>query len=313
MSTPVPTPQISTHLRSWSGEDPGDWSWLLDQAQAADEAGIDRIVVSDHIAFGENLDAYGNPATGGSAGGKQPTGPDGHWLEPLTLLSVIAGRTQRVRLGTSILLAALRRPAVLAKTAATLDQLSGGRLDLGVGVGWQREEYEVSGLDFDTRGKTLERCLEVCTTLWRDQVAAFDDGELRFERIHMQPKPLQPGGVPLWISGTINPPMIRRLARWGAGWIPWGPDAADLLTSIPRLREAVAAAGGSTDFGVQGAVTPVRDADGTLDIGRTLERVPALVAAGVTDVRVPLGFGSSVAESVDLLAPVVAAFRELTA
>ena len=130
---------------------------------------------------------------------------------------------------------------------------------------------------------------------------------------HMQPKPLQPGGVPLWISGTINPPMIRRLARWGAGWIPWGPDAADLLTSIPRLREAVAAAGGSTDFGVQGAVTPVRDADGTLDIGRTLERVPALVAAGVTDVRVPLGFGSSVAESVDLLAPVVAAFRELTA
>ena len=74
----------------------------------------------------------------------------------------------RVRLGTNILLAALRRPVVLAKTAATLDVLSGGRLDLGVGVGWQREEYEAAGLDFDGRGRLLDHTLEVCQTLWRE-------------------------------------------------------------------------------------------------------------------------------------------------
>ncbi len=306
------TPLLSTHLRSWSAEDPGGWGWLLDQARAADEAGIDRIVVSDHVVYGEHLDAYANPAVGGSEGGKQPTGPDGQWLDPLTLLAVIAGQTQRVRLGTSILLAALRRPAVLAKSAATLDQLSVGRLDLGVGVGWQREEYEACGLDFDTRGKLLDRCLDVCTTLWREPVADFDDGELRFERIHMQPKPLQAGGVPLWISGTVNKPVARRLARFGAGWIPWGADARDLATSIPRLREAVAEAGGPSTFGVQGSLSPVRNADGSLDIARTMEPVPALVAAGVTDVRLPVSFGSSVAESVAMIAPVVEAFRELT-
>src|SRR5690349_23959577 len=140
-------------------------------ARMYDRVGIDKLVVSDHVVFGEHLDAYGNPATGGTAGGRQPTGPDGHWLEPLTTLSVIAGTTSRVRLGTNILLAALRRPAVLAKTAATLDVLSGGRLDLGVGVGWQREEYEAVGLDFQDRGRLLDHTLEVCQALWRGDTA----------------------------------------------------------------------------------------------------------------------------------------------
>ncbi len=146
--SPVVTPQISLGLTNWAVEDPGGWGDLLDRAQAADQAGFDRLVVSDHVVFGENVDAYGRPELGGIEGGRQPTGPDGHWLEPMTLLSVLAGMTTRIRLGTNILLAALRRPVVLAKAAATLDVLSGGRLDLGVGVGWQREEYEAAGLEF---------------------------------------------------------------------------------------------------------------------------------------------------------------------
>ena len=125
--------------------------------------------MSDHVVFGERLEEYGRPEIGGQAGGKQPTGPDGHWLEPLTTLSVLAGMTSRIRLGTNILVAALRRPAVLAKSTATLDVLSGGRLDLGVGVGWQREEYEAAGLDFDRRGRLLDHTLEVLQTLWREQ------------------------------------------------------------------------------------------------------------------------------------------------
>ena len=102
-------PQLSIMLRTYAPEDPGTWQPVLDTARAADAAGVDRVLVSDHVVFGENMEAYGRPETGGVQGGKQPTGPDGHWLEPLTALSVLCGMTSRVRLGTNILIAALRR------------------------------------------------------------------------------------------------------------------------------------------------------------------------------------------------------------
>ena len=159
---PRETPQLSAALVSYAAEAPSDWKTMLDTARLYDRVGIDRVVVSDHVVFGEHIDAYARPEVGGQRDGRQPTGPDGHWLEPMTTLSVIAGLTESVRLATGILLAALRRPVVLAKTAATLDVLSGGRLDLGVGVGWQREEYEAAGLDFDRRGRLLDHTLEVC-------------------------------------------------------------------------------------------------------------------------------------------------------
>ncbi|MGZ8764328.1 MAG: LLM class flavin-dependent oxidoreductase, partial [Acidimicrobiia bacterium] len=129
--------QLSIPLASFSGDDPGGWSRLREQIRVAEASGIDRIVVSDHVVYGENLDAYADPSLGGTAGGRQPTGPDGHWLEPFTVLTWAAAFTERVRLGTNIMIAALRRPVVLAKELATLDVLSGGRVDLGVGVGWQ--------------------------------------------------------------------------------------------------------------------------------------------------------------------------------
>ena len=156
---PVPAPmtaRLSVPLPTYSADGPGTWDHLFDVARATDAAGIDRVVVSDHVVFGEHLDAYGRPETGGVEGGRQPTGPDGHWLEPLTVLTAVAAQTTRVRLGTYILLAALRRPVVLAKQAATLDVVSGGRVDLGVGIGWQREEYEAAGLNFGARGRLLD-------------------------------------------------------------------------------------------------------------------------------------------------------------
>src|SRR5918911_432311 len=99
MSGPARAAQLSTGLTSFSAEDPGTWDALFRRAQLLDTAGVDRLVVSDHVVFGERLDEYARPEIGGQAGGKQPTGPDGHWLEPLTTLSVIAGMTSRVRLG----------------------------------------------------------------------------------------------------------------------------------------------------------------------------------------------------------------------
>src|SRR5580692_331858 len=103
MKTRMPV-QLSVALFSFAAEDPHGWSHLFDDAKLADAAGVDRIVVSDHVVFGERLEEYGKAETGGSAGGKQPTGPDGHWLEPLTTLSVLAGMTSRVRLGTNVIL-----------------------------------------------------------------------------------------------------------------------------------------------------------------------------------------------------------------
>jgi probable F420-dependent oxidoreductase len=304
--------QLSIGVASFSAEDPGGWEHLAEQARMLDEAGFDRLVVSDHVVFGETLEEYGRPEIGGQAGGKQPTGPDGHWLEPLTTLAYLAGITTHIRLATGILLAALRRPAVLAKSAATLDALSRGRLDLGVGVGWQRAEYDAAGLDFSARGRLLDHTLEVCQTLWRDQRAAFDSPGLRFEAIHMMPKPCRPDGVPLWISGTVNPRVVSRLARFGTGWIPWGPAAADVTAGVRRMKDALAEAGHDPgDLQVTGSLPLVRDGQGMLDVARTVEAVPRLARAGVTDFRVamrlPAGHSAAV---LDQLGALASAFHE---
>ena len=110
----------------------------LDLAKAADDVGIDQIVLADHVVMGRNTDAYPY--------GDFAFAPDEPWADPLALLTAIAAVTSRVRLATGILITPLRTPASLAKSVATLDALSGGRVDLGVGVGWQREEYAVAGV-----------------------------------------------------------------------------------------------------------------------------------------------------------------------
>jgi probable F420-dependent oxidoreductase len=301
--------QLSLALFSFAAEDPGGWSQLFADAKLADAAGVDRIVVSDHVVFGERLEDYGKAEIGGSAGGRQPTGPDGHWLEPLTTLSVFAGMTSRVRLGTNVILAALRRPVVLAKSAATLDVLSGGRLDLGVGVGWQKEEYEAAGLAFEGRGQLLNHTLEVMQTFWRDKRAAFDSPQLKFDGIHMMPKPLQAGGVPVWISGTIRASTIKRLAQFGAGWIPWGPDAANLRESLPRLRDELEKLGKDTStLQVVDYLPVVKDRAGEMDMHATMDRLAPLVEIGVTDFRSTTG-ALGVNRSPDKLYRVVEAFR----
>jgi probable F420-dependent oxidoreductase len=307
------TAQLSIMLRTYAAEDPGTWQPMLDQARAADAAGVDRVLVSDHVVFGEHMEAYSRPESGGVEGGKQPTGPDGHWLEPLTTLSVLCGMTSHIRLCTNILIAAVRRPVVLAKCAATLDVLSGGRLDLGVGIGWQREEYEAAGLDFGKRGQQLDITLEVCQELWREPRAKVDLPGLAFDAIHMMPKPQQPGGVPIWVSGRLNERVVHRLARFGSGWIPWGEDAGDLAASIPRMRHAVDAAGGDGGaMQVAGTLPALRREDRSIDLDATMERVLPLVDAGVTDFRAFLRIPTPYDEAVDYLRGVADAFHAAT-
>ena len=307
------SPQCSIMLRTFSAEDPGGWDHILDLVRAADEAGIDRVVMSDHVVFGENLEAYADPKRGGSRGGKQPTGPDGHWLEPVATIAYLAALTTRVRFGTNILIAALRRPVTLAKELATIDVLSGGRIDLGVGVGWQEEEYIAAGLSYRDRGRLLDHTIEVCQVLWREQAAAYEGGGLAFSRIHQMPKPLQPGGVPVWVSGTVNPRAMERLARFGSGWIPWGDDAADVAAGITRMRAAVSDLGRDpSDLGVVGNAPMVRTDDG-FDLDAAVAAVPALVDAGVTDVRFTVAAPRDRAAATDYLGSLVQRFRDAVA
>jgi probable F420-dependent oxidoreductase len=217
--------------------------------------------------------------------------------------------TERVRLNTAILIAALRTPTVLAKQAATIDVLSGGRLELGVGVGWQKEEYDACGLDFDNRGRLLDHTLEVCQLLWREPVASYSSPELSFEKIHQMPKPRQAGGVPIWISGTINARVIRRIAAFGSGWIPWGADGGDLVNAIPKLRSAVEKAGGDPSFQVQGHAAAVRDGDGNLDLVATMAASRPMIEAGVTDLRVTINHPEQYEEALEAYSDVVRAFR----
>jgi probable F420-dependent oxidoreductase len=284
------TVTLSLTLRSFASEAPPSWQPLFDQAKAADGAGLDRLVVSDHVVFGERLEEYARPEVGGQAGGRQPTGPDGHWLEPLTVLTAISSITDRVRLGTGILLAALRRPAVLAKQLSTLDVLSGGRLDIGVGVGWQREEYEAAGLDFESRGRQLDHTLEVCQTLWRNGRASYESPELHFEGIHQMPKPIQEGGVPLWVSGTANQAVFRRLAKFGSAWILWGPAAEDPVPAIAAMRRSLRRHGhpDPTRLGVSAPLYTVRNEAGEIDLHASVAPLASLVEAGVTDFRVAI-------------------------
>ena len=302
-------PCLSMHLVNFAPEPPGDWQRLFDLAAAADRAGIGRLVVSDHVAYGERLDRYADPARGGLEGGRQPTGPDGAWLEPLTVLAMVGARTERVRLCPMVLLAALRRPVVLAKTAATIDVLTGGRLDLGVGVGWQQEEYEAAGLSYRERGRLLDHTLEICQELWTQQRASVRDQHVSFEDIHQMPKPIA-GTVPVWVSGTVNERSMARLARYGSGWIPWGPDARDMASGIAAMRAAVAAEGRDpAGIDVTGLLPVARDDDGNPRIGASMDAAPGLVEAGVTDFRLSVQPPKGAEAAAEYLAPWVEAFE----
>jgi probable F420-dependent oxidoreductase len=303
-------PRLGVRLPTYAVSDPGDWQHVFSAARAADSAGVDRVVLGDHVVLGERLENYSRPELGGMAGGQQPTGPDGYWLEPLSVIAAVCGVTSRIRFTTTILLAALRRPVVLAKAAATIDVLSRGRLDLGVGVGWQREEYEAAGLEFDQRGALLDQTLAVMQTVWRDNPASFESDTLRFERIHFLPKPTTPGGVPIWISGTLHRRAINRIVRFGTGWIAWGAYFEDPAPGIEVLKRALMDAGRDpAEFSILATLRTVPASDGEVDLDATFVDVGRLTDAGVTDFRVNLPLPKAEDAATDYLAGVVERFR----
>ncbi len=145
-------------------------------------------------------------------------------LEALTTLAAVAGRTRRVRLGTAVFLAALRNPILLAYTIASLDWISAGRVDLGIGYSRpndpvQEQEFALLGLSASQRIKISEELIQIMRRLWRDNDVSYDGKFNRFEHVTLEPKPVQPGGVPLWLASNNVEPGLRRVGRMGDGWL----------------------------------------------------------------------------------------------
>ncbi|OLL19004.1 MULTISPECIES: TIGR03619 family F420-dependent LLM class oxidoreductase [unclassified Rhodococcus (in: high G+C Gram-positive bacteria)] len=281
-----------------------NFAHLVDVAVRAEECGVDRVNVTDHVVMGADTSGY--------AWGPFATEPDAMWLEPMTVLAVIAGRTRTIRLGTGVIIAALRGAAVLAKTAATLDHMSGGRLDLGVGTGWQEKEYEAAGLSFADRGPLLDDTLAACRALWEHAPASVQRPSVAFTDVYCAPRP---GGrrIPVWVSGSLSKPVIRRLARWGDGWIPImgaGPD--ELRRGRDLLRGALERDGRDPDvLQIRGRLQVVHDSAGEIAVPATAQAVKELLAVGVTDVMVPLTLVNPDPDrAADRLATLVTVLRE---
>ena len=253
----------------------------LDLAKAADEVGIDQVVLADHVVMGPNTDAYPY--------GEFAFAPDEPWADPLAMLTAIAAVTSRVRLATGILITPLRTPASLAKSVATLDALSGGRVDLGGGVGWQREEYAVAGVPWAERWGRLDDGLRACRALWSDVPASFSSPSVTFEEIWCEPRPAQ-DRLPLWLGAKATEKNCARVADWGDGWMPLeartGSD--ELFDGIARLRAAFTAAGRSTDELLVRAGMPFVRGDDGFDFSATREAALRLADAGVTHFSVNL-------------------------
>jgi probable F420-dependent oxidoreductase len=184
-------------------------------AVAAEEAGADSLWVSDHLLM-VDADTTDYPF---SEDGR-PTWPvDAPYLEAMTSCAFIAAATRRCRVGTAVLVLPQRRVLEFAKAAATLDLLSGGRLVLGVGAGWYRDEFEALGFSFEERGRRLEEMLRVLRSCWTGRPEPFEGREVRvLPGIVLEPAPRQPDGPPLLVGGT-SPAALRRAALHGDGWL----------------------------------------------------------------------------------------------
>jgi probable F420-dependent oxidoreductase len=299
--------QVSVTISGFSRLFDNDMSRVLDAARQIDDAGAHQLVLADHVVMGDRTDRY--------PFGTFPYGPEEPWPEPITLLAAIAAVTERVRLGTGILITPLRPPALLAKMVATLDQISKGRVDLGVGTGWQREEYAAAGIPWQERWSRLDDGLRACAALWTQAPpVTFAGSTLSFGPTWCAPQPVQRApisGVPLWFGVAAEGEHIRRIAELGAGWLPIHTTTPDeLRAGIVALRAAVGARGRDPQtFGVRSAATVVWRDDDTnrLDIDATRAANAWLAEIGVTSaslgtgrtMRVPGGLVQFVADAVE--------------
>jgi len=208
-----------------------------DVAVAAEERGFDSVWIPEHTHIPTSRRTP--PPTGDAELADEYK----RSVDPLIALAAAASVTSTIRFGTGVMLPAQRDPLVTAKAIATLQNLSGGRFDLGIGFGWNEDEMEDHGVDYRTRRAHCREHMLAMKALWTDDVASFDGDHVSFPPTWSWPKPERP--VPVLIGGGAGPKMFEHLVEYGDGWIPIG--GAGLTEAIPRYREAVAAAGRDPD------------------------------------------------------------------
>ncbi|HXG53449.1 MAG TPA: LLM class F420-dependent oxidoreductase [candidate division Zixibacteria bacterium] len=189
---------------------------LMSAARQAESLGYDCVWAADRIVIPWTIETpypYSREST-------FIVPPDRPFFEPLTCLAFLAGCTEKIRLGMSVMVMPYRHPLYWAKTAATIDHLSHGRLVLGLGVGWMREEFAALNAPFAERGEVSDEQLRLLARLWSDERASFDGRYYRFENIAFNPKPFQKPRLPIWIGGEGRRAQ-RRAGVYGDAWFPY--------------------------------------------------------------------------------------------
>jgi len=203
----------------------GDYATLV--ARLAEELGFESIWPVEHVVMAAEYKSRYPYDPSGRMPIERAAIPD-----PLTWLAWVAAVTRHLKLGTAVVILPQRNPLVLAKTVASLDRLSDGRVLLGVGLGWMREEAEAVGVSFDDRGARADEYIEAMRALWTQPVASYRGEHISFENVSCNPLPARPGGVPIYIGGH-TPAAARRAGRLGDGFLPLAAGLEEIL----RLRE----------------------------------------------------------------------------
>jgi probable F420-dependent oxidoreductase len=246
--------------------------YVKEFAQAIEGAGAESVWAVEHVVVAEDYE----PLYPYSQDGRMPgAGIAVEMPDPLHFLTFVAAHTSSLRLGTSVVVAAFHSAAILAKRCATLDALSGGRLLLGVGIGWQKEEYAAVGVPYVDRGRRLDEVIDAMRALWAAGPSTFEGRYQSFHRVHCDPKPRQAGGVPVIIGGNSEA-AARRAGVRGNGWFPYAI-APDLFRQRADLVRRTAAEAGRDPQAIEITVWPGSFAPGqTFD----LELVRTYAAAG---------------------------------
>ena len=273
--------RLSLGLQSHAALHGSSGAGLIDFGQVAEDSGFDGVVMGDHVVLGNRLDRYPYPPV--------HFAQDASWMEPLTVLAAIAARTSQLRLTTGVLVSPLRPAVLLAKTAATVDDIAGGRLELGVGVGWQPEEFDAVGADFSVRGQLLTDGIGACRALWGENPAHFSSPTISFSDLWCDPKPANPGGIPVLFSGSLHQRNLTRIAELGDGWITHpGQPIDEIAASVDSLRKLFAEHGREpASLLIRTRLPIVRSGrDDEPDFAASLDGLTDYRGAGVTDLTV---------------------------
>jgi alkanesulfonate monooxygenase len=210
---------------------------LIKHATKAEELGFSSVWVWDHIFLGsKNVFPV---------------------HDSLTILSSVAATTERVRLGTGILVLSIRNPVVLAKQVSTLDHVSEGRVTLGVAAGWYDREFQACGYPFETRGRTLQTNMEIMKRLWTENGVNGTYGNYSFRNVTMEPKPIQKPHIPLWMGGYVDT-VLRRVGRFADGWICYFYTPNSFEKSWSKVLDSARAAGRSPGTFENCNMVPIR-------------------------------------------------------